>query len=144
VSTGLLSATTPRAVPRAAWLAWALAAGAGALALALARTPFAAAAAAAPSACMFEGLTGLACPTCGFTRAVVLLAHGAWRESFVLHPWALPLVAQLALGWLAWGAWLAGALRARPDRWVPHAVAANLAALVLVWALRAWLGALPA
>jgi hypothetical protein len=137
-------ASAPRALPRAAWWAWALAALAGAASIALLRSPAAAAAAAAPPACAFHTLTRHACATCGMTRALVALAHGAWRESLAFHPWALPLMAQAALAWLAWGAWLTGALPARPDRWVPRAVAFNALALVLVWALRAWLGVLPA
>jgi hypothetical protein len=53
-----------------------------------------------------------------------------------LHPWALALALQTVAAWLLWAAWLAGGLRARPDRWVPHAVAANLGALMVLWLAR--------
>ena len=39
-------------------------------------------------------------------------------------------------GWLAWGLWNAGALRARPDRWLPQAFALNAAALAAIWLAR--------
>ncbi len=139
---GGVAARASRA-PRAAWAGWLLVALAGVLAVLALRSAAAAAAAAAPSVCALRDLAGLACPTCGFTRASVALAHGDWRGSLALHPGALALAAQLLVGWLAAGAWLAGALRSRPDRWIPHVVALDVAALVLLWALRATTGALP-
>ncbi len=39
----------------------------------------------APS-CVFKGLTGLPCPTCGATRSVVHLAQGALSASLSLNP----------------------------------------------------------
>jgi hypothetical protein len=45
-----------------------------------------------PIACAFRSITGLPCPTCGTTRALVALVHGAWRESLALHPLVVPAV----------------------------------------------------
>jgi hypothetical protein len=39
----------------------------------------------APS-CVFKGLTGVPCPTCGATRSVVHLAHGELSASISLNP----------------------------------------------------------
>jgi hypothetical protein len=41
----------------------------------------------APS-CAFKGLTGLECPTCGSTRAVLFLAQGDILSSFKMNPLA--------------------------------------------------------
>ncbi len=39
--------------------------------------------------CLFHRLTGLYCPGCGGTRAVLLLLHGHPLRSFVYHPFVL-------------------------------------------------------
>ena len=133
-------ALAPAGSPRGAWLAW-LVAGA---ALALAWAAVAASDPATGEAlCALRRAGGVACPTCGVTRALTLLARGAWRESLALHPWAAALALQAVAAWVAWTAWLAGRLRARPDRWVPHAVAANLAVLAAFWLARLAAGTLP-
>jgi hypothetical protein len=36
--------------------------------------------------CVFHGLTGFPCPTCGATRSVVYLAHGDFTASFSMNP----------------------------------------------------------
>jgi Protein of unknown function (DUF2752) len=38
--------------------------------------------------CVFKGLTGIPCPTCGSTRAVVQLSHGDFLSAFVMNPLA--------------------------------------------------------
>jgi len=133
-------ALAPALRRRGAWLAW-LAAGA-ALALAWAALDAARAAGDEPL-CALRRVSGLACPTCGVTRALALLARGAWRESLALHPWAAALALQAALAWALWAAWLAGRLRARPDRWIPHALAVNVVALLALWLARLLTGTLP-
>jgi hypothetical protein len=118
---------------RVAWAAWWLT---GVALAVLLRTAPAGWLAAGPVACAFRQVTGVECPTCGLTRALAALAQGAWRESLALHPWALALAVQAAAAWALWAAWLARWLGARPDRWIPHAVAANLGALVVLWLAR--------
>ena len=120
---------------RGAWAVWWLAGAALAVLLRFAPAWWLAA---GPAACAFRQATGVECPTCELTRAFVSLAQGAWRESLALQPWALALALQAVAAWALWAAWLAGGLRARPDRWVPHAVAANLGALLVPWLAR-WL-----
>jgi hypothetical protein len=133
-------ALAPAQSRRGAWLAW-LAAGA-VLALAWAALAAPHAAGVGPL-CALRRATGLACPTCGVTRALTLLARGAWRESLALHPWGAALALQLAGAWILWAVWLAGRLRVRPDCWIPHALAANLAALAVLWLARLATGTLP-
>ena len=41
--------------------------------------------------CVFESVTGLYCPGCGGTRAVIALFRGQFIKSFVYHP-AVPYV----------------------------------------------------
>ena len=124
----------------ARWPAWMGAAALGAAALAL--LPRLAASPLWPE-CALRRATGVACPTCGLTRAFGLLARGAWSGSLALHPWALLLMVQAAAAAVLWVAWRAGWLRARPDRWIPHAVAVNLAGLALLWLARLATGTLP-
>jgi hypothetical protein len=134
---------------RLAWLAWSLAGVAGALAWSALGAR--AHAAGAEPVCLLRGIAHLACPTCGMTRALALLAAGEWREALALHPWAPPFAAQVAAGWAWWGLVLArgasplsalGGER-RPDRWLPHAVALNAVALLLIWLVRLATGTLP-
>jgi hypothetical protein len=37
-------------------------------------------------ACTFKALTGVPCPTCGSTRSIVYLSHGAFVSAFVMNP----------------------------------------------------------
>ena len=43
--------------------------------------------------CVLHQLTGLPCPTCGGTRCVRHLTHGAWTAAFLINPFVF-----LALG----------------------------------------------
>ena len=45
-----------------------------------------------PSFCPFHTLTGVPCPGCGLTRAVVCLCHGRFSESLAYHPLALAVL----------------------------------------------------
>jgi hypothetical protein len=36
--------------------------------------------------CVFRGLTGIPCPTCGATRSVVHLSHGNFLSAFTMNP----------------------------------------------------------
>lgn len=38
--------------------------------------------------CVFKGLTGIPCPTCGATRAVVCLSHGDVVGAVIMNPMA--------------------------------------------------------
>lgn len=41
---------------------------------------------ATPTACMFKAVTHVPCPSCGTTRALVLLANGDVRGSLLVNP----------------------------------------------------------
>lgn len=53
--------------------------------------------------CVFRALTGLPCPGCGMTHALISAFEGHWNAAWRLHPLALPLLAVWTT-WLAWGA----------------------------------------
>ena len=36
--------------------------------------------------CVFKAITGIPCPTCGSTRAVILLSHGHLESAFRMNP----------------------------------------------------------
>lgn len=44
-----------------------------------------------PAICVFKLITGLDCPGCGMTRALVLAFHGRFYESYLMHIWGIPL-----------------------------------------------------
>lgn len=146
----------------APWLAWAAAGVAGVAAWAVLR-----ASGPAPGGdpmCVLRRVAHTACPTCGMTRALALLAAGEWRAALTLHPWAPAVAAQIVAAWTLWGAALAcgdaGPNRgtspdratvldrlacgaAALERRVPQLVAFNVAALLVLWLVRLATGTLP-
>jgi len=97
-----------------AWLLGGLAAAAGWLAL-RSFSP----AGDGHSICLMRDIAHVACPTCGMTRALALLAQGRWGASLALHPLAAPLAAQGAAAWILWGHGLARRSWRLADRWLP-------------------------
>ncbi len=75
--------------------------------------------------CVFRTLTGLPCPGCGMTHALLLLTQLRIAESFAAHPAALPLTAATSL-WLLRPSW------ARSWQGNP-VLGVMLAALLLLW-----------
>ncbi len=92
-----------------------------------------------PTICWFRLATGMPCPSCGLTRAVVLLLHGRWAESLAAHPFGVPVLALILLAIpprvaavLAAGrAWVA-----KWDRAWGFAIAAVLLCMLSWWAFR--------
>ena len=134
----------------ASWLVWVSAGVAGVVAWSLLRTS--ADAPASEPLCLMRRVAHVACPTCGMTRALARLAAGEWRAALVLHPWAVAIAAQVVAGWTLAGLTLArgfGRLDvlarriAGLERWLPHLVALNFAALILIWLARLATGSLP-
>jgi hypothetical protein len=50
--------------------------------------------------CLFKRLTGMACPTCGFTRGVISLLHGHVAQALLYNP-LLYLILALAFVFIA-------------------------------------------
>jgi hypothetical protein len=55
-------------------------------------------------ACLVRHLTGVPCPGCGMTRAMLFLARGDWRRAVLFHPLAPMVLAEVLALWLVWGA----------------------------------------
>jgi hypothetical protein len=91
-----------------------------------------------PAALFFH----LACPGCGMTRAMRLLAVGDLSGSLHMHPLAAPCVASYALFALAtaWATWMLGTpirvLDLRAGRWAAALVAIVQIALIALWVAR--------
>lgn len=126
-------AARPGDVRRA--LAWA-----GIVVLAVALAPLAGAASAFLPECNFHRWTGVACPSCGATRALLALARGRVGAAFGWNPLVVLLAAALAVGAVATPIVVAAARRVpvlagpvpRAAWWIlVAAVAANWAYLVL-------------
>ena len=91
--------------------------------------------------CPLKRLTGVPCPTCGSTRAVVLLLRGDAVGAFVMQPLATAAVCLLPPAWIAsriaFGrrrtALLLGAAFRRPLFWwlCAAAIAANWAYVIV-------------
>ena len=47
--------------------------------------------------CPFRAITGVPCPTCGFTRALLALLRGDLMGSLRLHPMLIPVVVSVLL-----------------------------------------------
>jgi len=89
--------------------------------------------------CGFRFLFGAPCPGCGMTRASLALVHGDLRESWRLHPLALPLAAAfLAATAMAIHEGATGryTFRRIAGRWASPVAIGFLGAFVLVWLLR--------
>jgi hypothetical protein len=50
-----------------------------------------------PGACMFKAVTHVPCPSCGTTRAIMLLLHGNPVASLLLNPFGAVLFAALVV-----------------------------------------------
>jgi hypothetical protein len=90
--------------------------------------------------CPFLHVTGLPCPGCGLSRAMVTLLHGDWRTSLELHAFAPLFVVALLL--VAWAtilpqqqrAWFIGRLELVERR--TGITAILLVSLMLYWLIR--------
>ena len=85
--------------------------------------------------CFFLALTDIPCPTCGMTRAVLMLLTFNIREAFILNP-ALPTVPIAAIFCA-----LAFADKKRARLWLILLIS-DVAALFTVWVIRLLTGAI--
>ncbi|MGE5275586.1 MAG: DUF2752 domain-containing protein [Acidobacteriota bacterium] len=118
-----------RANDRALGLAWGAAAAAAA-----GLAPLAARAAELLPPCLFRSVTGLPCPTCGSTRAVLALARLDLAGAVALNPLAVAAaIVFVAGGLIAAIAALGGRPLREPQRYPPAARLALLAAVAANW-----------
>ncbi len=61
--------------------------------------------------CLFQAISGLPCPGCGLTRALVALLHGDPTAAFSYHPFSFILLP--VLGIMSLHAWLPSAAQSR-------------------------------
>lgn len=56
--------------------------------------------------CLFKNATGIACPSCGSTRSVLLLSHGNITDALLLNPIGLIMAAIMLIApfWLLYDA----------------------------------------
>lgn len=118
-----------RASERALGLYWGAVAAAS-----IGLAPFASRAAELAPACLFRSLTGLPCPTCGATRAVLALSRLDLSGALAFNPLAaVAVIAFLAGGLIAGAAALAGRPVREPVRYGPAVRLALLAAAAANW-----------
>ncbi len=48
--------------------------------------------------CVFRAVTGIACPGCGMTRALLLASQWQWSEAWRMNPLLFPLLAACGVG----------------------------------------------
>jgi hypothetical protein len=48
--------------------------------------------------CVFRAVTGMACPGCGMTRALLLASQWQWSEAWRMNPLLFPLLAACGFG----------------------------------------------
>jgi len=90
-----------------------------------------------PPLCPVRACTGIACPGCGLTRATGALLRGRLGDALHIHPFAVALVAQVALLWAVACTSAGRRALARPPAYATAAVAAlNAGALVALWVTR--------
>lgn len=92
--------------------------------------------------CFSRRVFHLPCPGCGMTRAFAHLTKGEWGAALALHPLAPVIALEVLLGWLIWGATVAGKPLRLPVR-VETVLVANAAALCALWLGRIATGTLP-
>lgn len=56
--------------------------------------------------CPFANLTGIPCPGCGMTRALVLLLQGDLKQSVQYHPLLIPILCLVI--WFCWKRYIKG------------------------------------
>jgi len=95
------------------------------------------------SICALRRGFGLACPTCGMTRAFAELAKGHWSAAGRLHPLASPLAFELGLVWALAGVTIVRPAWPLPRRAVLMTALATMTALFVVWIYRIVAGTLP-
>jgi hypothetical protein len=52
--------------------------------------------------CIFKNITGVPCPSCGSTRATVLLLHGEFQKSVLINPFGIitNILILLSIAWM--------------------------------------------
>jgi hypothetical protein len=87
--------------------------------------------------CLFKSLTGLPCPSCGYSTAIGCLLEGDWRHSFLHNPgWIFWVLLQLFLVYTGIRSVISGRQAILPGRFIlPLALL-----IILTWAAKFLIG----
>lgn len=83
--------------------------------------------------CPTAGLFGIPCPSCGLTRATLLLLIGDWRGAMQQHPLVVPVLGSLAIAGVGWRKWHRSPRLAKGVAWLSLLL---IAAMTLLWLAR--------
>ena len=98
----------------------------------------------AAASCLLRRWSGIPCPGCGLTHALVDLVRGEWRAALSWHPLAPFVALEFAAVWLAVGAWTAGWRPSREsERFAERVILFNAALFLVVWGGRLYFHAIP-
>lgn len=120
-------------------LIWPVVAGSGAALGLLAAEP----GSRGPTVCPIALVTGVACPGCGMTRAMVALVHGDLGAAWSFHPLFGLIAAEVIVAFVWWLGYRSGLTRRLPSVVEAGIVGVTGVALLAVWALRLSQGTLP-
>lgn len=96
-----------------------------------------------PTICPFALATGIACPGCGMTRALVRLFHGDMAGAVEYHPLAPAALAGFLAGWTWWTLARKGVVRPVSANTIRFATLGGALSLLAVWLVRLSAGTLP-
>ena len=99
-----------------------------------------------PQLCIFKLMSGMPCPGCGLTRAIVLAMHGDLSGSLYFHPLGMLFVLGALLlaavdGYVWWRSWQPGRTPRSPS-WLLDRISQTpapwvlIGAMVVLWVVR--------
>lgn len=94
-----------------------------------------------PPSCLSQLIWGIPCPSCGMTRGMISMAHGAWSLAWQFNPASVVLYLFL-LALIPWHLYQLWRIRKgqspRGDLWNFTPIVAITAIMIGQWLLRMW------